>query len=337
MSIWTSMTNIRPRWRRSTATATPATPPAPTSTAPHLFDEELLARLRRLAIVSRRISQTGLTGEHRSRRRGSAPEFADFKSYSHGEDFRRIDWNTYARLGSLFIRLSEVTTELTVHILVDASNSMTWQGMPESSSKFDYARRVAGALGYITLWHFDRLTITPFGTEIANPFGPAHGRTRLLPMLQFLEAVPPLGGTDLPAIVERYVRARRQPGVLILVSDLLSGEPDNLAAALRRGRERGWQTTVVHIVDDGELDPAPLFGNSDTAQSTELVEVESGERLRLAPTEQVLTSYRTAVTTWLGEIEAACAAEHCDYLRLQTSWPLGDVVLRLLYETGVVA
>src|SRR5688572_11471433 len=92
-----------------------------------LFDEAMLAVFRRLVIVSRQSIAEGLAGEHRSKRRGSSPEFADFKPYSQSDDFRRIDWNLYARLDEVFVRLSEVTTELTVHVLIDCSNSMTWR------------------------------------------------------------------------------------------------------------------------------------------------------------------------------------------------------------------
>ena len=133
-----------------------------------VFDEELLARFRRLTLLSNRSISQGLAGEHRSRRRGPSPEFADFKSYSQGDDFRRIDWNIYSRLGELFVRLSEVTTELTVHLLLDASGSMDWSGDPSRVTKFTYARRVAGSLGYVGLWHFDRLAITPFADSTAR-------------------------------------------------------------------------------------------------------------------------------------------------------------------------
>src|SRR5215204_2023714 len=132
-----------------------------------IFTEELLARLRRLVLISRRTIAEGLAGEHRSRRRGASPEFADFKSYSQGDDFRRIDWNTYARLDGLFVRLSEVTTEWSVHLLLDASNSMDWKGGGPVPSKFTYARRTAGALAYVSLWHFDRIVIAPFGETLA--------------------------------------------------------------------------------------------------------------------------------------------------------------------------
>ena len=307
-----------------------------------LFDEALLARLRRLVLLTSRSVSEGLAGEHRSRRRGSSPEFADFKSYSQGDDFRRIDWNTYARLDGLFVRLSEVTTELSVHVLLDVSNSMDWRAGSGVPTKSAYARRVAGALGYVGLWHFDRLTIAPFGAELAAPFGPVQGRANVVPMLRFLEGLGPLGRTDVAATVSRYVRMRRRPGVLLLVSDLLSGEPEELRVALRDVCSRGWQAIVVHVLDEAEVSPslaARYLGdaaNGAAAPTAELVEVETGERLRLSPTDGVLARYAAAVEGWLTEIEEVCTTERADYLRLLTGWPVETVVLRLLHERGVI-
>ena len=303
-----------------------------------LFDEALLARLRRLVLLSGRAVTEGLAGEHRSRRRGASPEFADFKSYSQGDDFRRIDWNTYARLDGLFVRLSEVTTELSVHLVVDASNSMDWRAGDRVPTKFSYARRVAGALAYVALWHFDRVVVAPFGETLAPTFGPAQGRAHIVPMLRFLEALAPMGRTDLATVLDRYVRARRRPGVLLLVSDLLSGEPGDVRDVLRTLRARGWQTVVVHVLDEAELAPAMLTGEvGGRPQAAELQEVETGERLRLTPTRDVLLRYQTAIDAWLAEIEAACTDEEAAYVRLLTSWSFETLVLRLLHEHGVVA
>ncbi|HEU5431811.1 MAG TPA: DUF58 domain-containing protein, partial [Thermomicrobiales bacterium] len=114
----------------------PATPVDVVATDGPLFDEAFLTRVRRLTLLSGRVRAAGLAGEHRSRRRGASPEFADFKNYSQGDDFRRIDWNTYGRLDNLFVRLSEVTTELSVHLLLDASDSMDWSGGEPAATKF---------------------------------------------------------------------------------------------------------------------------------------------------------------------------------------------------------
>jgi uncharacterized protein (DUF58 family) len=298
-----------------------------------LFNEELLGRLRRLVLLSKRSVAEGLAGEHRSRRRGSSPEFADFKSYSQGDDFRRIDWNIYSRLDDLFVRLSEVTTELTVHVFLDASNSMDWRGDPDIPTKFTYARRIAGSLCYVSLWHFDRVVIAPFGRELAAPFGPSQGRSHVVPMLQYLSRLAPLGQTDLATSLDRYVRARRRPGILVLVSDLLSGEPDHLREQLRGLRARKWQTIVVHVVDETELAPTLLT----SGEPAELLEVESGQRLRLTPTAHILERYSAALTGWLEDVETACKDEQAEYIRIQTDWPFETIVLQLLHRRGVLA
>lgn len=328
-------------WRSRLATIATGSTRAdrPTDGDGPLFSEELLARLRRLTVVSSRTIAEGLTGEHRSKRRGSSPEFADFKSYSQGDDYRRIDWNIYARLNEVFVRLSEVTTELTVHVLLDASNSMDWRSDERFPTKFRYARQIAGALCYVSLWHFDRVVITPFGRYLGQSFGPSHGHAHVVPMLTYLTRLAPHGETDLPTALERYVRARRRPGIMLLISDLLSGEPAQIEDGLRLLRARGWQTIVLHVVDEAELAPATMTadGIASRPQQTELIEVEIGDRLRLTPTTRVLERYESAVSAWLTEIEQACNAEHVDYMRLRTDWPVESIVLRLLHGRGLVA
>ncbi|MCO5223592.1 MAG: DUF58 domain-containing protein, partial [Thermomicrobiales bacterium] len=193
-----------------------AAEPVSVATDQVVFDEALLARLRRLTLLSNRTVSHGIAGEHRSQRRGASPEFADFKSYSQGDDFRRIDWNIYSRLGELFVRLSEVTTEITVHLLLDASASMDWTSDPARATKFTYARQVAGALGYVGLWHFDRVAITPFGAQLGHPFGPAQGRSNTTQMLRYLTDLDAQGQTSIAESIERYARARKRPGILLV-------------------------------------------------------------------------------------------------------------------------
>jgi uncharacterized protein (DUF58 family) len=333
------------RARATRSFAARATPPSAVAAAADslLLDERTLARLRRLSLLAGRARTEGLAGEHRSRRRGASPEFADFKRYSQGDDFRRIDWNTYARLDGLFVRLSEVTTELSVHILVDSSASMDWRGNDSSLTKFTAARRLAGALAYIALWGFDRVAIVPFAEALGKPFGPVQGRAQVVPALRYLQALPTLGGTALASTLAAYAFARSRPGLLLLISDLLSGEPEELQAALHDLRARGWQTAALHIVDEAEVAPdaAAAWLRRDeegfAAPSLELVDRESGATLRLAPDEDLVGRYAAAVATWLAAIENACAAEETAYARVSTAWDIDDLTVALLHERGLVA
>lgn len=306
-----------------------------------LLEERTLGRLRRLSLVADQARTDGLAGEHRSRRRGSSPEFADFKRYAQGDDFRRIDWNTYARLGSLFVRLSEVTTELSVHILLDSSASMNWRGDPSRPSKFTAARRLAAALAYIALWGFDRVAITPFAESLGPAYGPVQGRAQVTPTIRYLQHLEPLGGTALPTAVGAFARSRTRPGLLLLISDLLSGEPEELQAALHDLRARGWQTAVLHVVDEAEVDAAAagawLRGGVDDASSCELVDRETGQAMQFAIDQAMIVRYAAAVQQWLTALEGLAAAEGAAYARISTSLGMDELTIALLHQQGVVA
>ena len=123
-----------------------------------LLTPELLRRLEQLQLLAARRAKSSARGERRSRARGQSVEFADYRNYVPGDDFRYIDWNLYGRLDRLFLKLYEEERELPVRIFLDASESMTF-GEPR---KFDFARQVAAAIGYVALSGFDRVSVIPF-------------------------------------------------------------------------------------------------------------------------------------------------------------------------------
>src|SRR5438034_1942521 len=128
-----------------------------------LLTPELLRRLEQFQLLAARRAKSSARGERRSRARGQSVEFADYRSYVPGDDFRYLDWNLYGRLERLFLKLYEEERELPVRIFLDASESMTF-GEPR---KFDFARQVAAAVGYVALSGFDRVSVIPF-PELAN-------------------------------------------------------------------------------------------------------------------------------------------------------------------------
>ncbi len=293
-----------------------------------LFDAAFRRRLEQMAIRTRQTLAWRAIGEHRSPRRAPSREFTDFRVYTQGEDLRYLDWNTFARLGEMVTRLGQISTELTVHILIDTSASMNW-GDP---NKLRYAKRLAAALGYLCLWHFDRLQIAPFGAQLeAAGFGPRRGRAAIAPLFSYLEGLPAAGGTDLAASLAEYARRQRPPGVLLLISDLLTPEEGDPTAALRPFLERGWDVIVFHTLDAQEVEPG-YVGDLRLRD----VEGGGGRGLRVTPDDRTLTEYRAAFDRWLGEIEHACATRRIGYLRLLTSWSFEELVLRFLVSNDVV-
>jgi uncharacterized protein (DUF58 family) len=292
-----------------------------------LFDAAFRRRLERLAIRTRQTLAWRAVGEHRSPRQSPSREFVDFRPYSQGEDLRYLDWNTYARLGELVTRLGEVSTELTVHVLVDTSASMNW-GDP---NKLWYARRLAAALGYLSLWHFDRLVIAPFDTGLGGAFGPSRGRAAIGPMFNYLERLPARGETDFARPLADYARRQRTRGLLLLVSDLLTPEEGDPIAALQPFLERRWDVAVFHVLDPQEVEPA-YTGDLRLLD----VERDGGRGMRVMPDDETLAAYRAAFDRWLGGVEQSCAAKHVSYLRVLTSWPFETLVLQFLLEGGLV-
>src|SRR5208283_2276536 len=122
-----------------------------------LLSPDLLRRLEQFQLLAARRSKSSAKGERRSKARGQSVEFADFRSYVAGDDFRHLDWNLYGRLDKLFLKLYEEERELPVRIFLDASESMTFGTPP----KFDFARQVAAAIGYVALCGFDRVAVIP--------------------------------------------------------------------------------------------------------------------------------------------------------------------------------
>ena len=129
--------------------------------ADELLDSELMAKLDQVDVMSRKIFAGKLQGERRSKKRGISVEFADYRHYTHGDDLRFVDWNIYARLDKLFLKMFLEEEDLSLVVAIDTSASMHW-GNP---SKFVFSQQLAMALGYIGLVNHNRVTMYGFNSE----------------------------------------------------------------------------------------------------------------------------------------------------------------------------
>jgi uncharacterized protein (DUF58 family) len=280
-----------------------------------LLDEEFLRRLERLSLFTQRSVKAGLIGEHHSVRKASSFEFADYRHYVPGDDFRRIDWNAYGRLEQLFLKLTEAKEDVAVHLLIDSSPSMDW-GEPR---KLRYAKQVAGALGYIGLSRFDRIVGASFSDRVHQYFPPARGKGLALQFFDFLNSIEPAGQTNLAAAFTEYCARQNYRGVAIVVSDLLAAE--GVEEGLEFLIQQGLEVAVVHLLDVREIKP-------EIAGDVELFDVETGERIELTVGPESLRSYNERLEEWFAKTDAFCLRRGINYLRIDTSWPFEGMVIQ---------
>src|SRR5689334_512930 len=202
---------------------------------PALLDDEFLRKIDRLTLVSKKMRAGSLKGERRSLKRGTSVEFADYRNYTPGDDLRMVDWNIYARLEKVFLKLFEEEEELTVHILLDCSRSMDWSGPNEDFAadgasadnpklnKLLYAKQTSAALAYMALAAMDRVTISGIntgGNDLRLPM--TRGKNQTIRMLRFVEGLNPGPGTNLNSSLRSYANQTRYPGLVFLISDLFA-------------------------------------------------------------------------------------------------------------------
>src|SRR5689334_14931013 len=147
-----------------------------------LLTPDFLHRLEQLELVSRKIFAGKMKGERLSKRKGQSVEFADYRNYVVGDDLRFLDWNLFARLDKLFLRLFLEEEDLHVYLLVDNSLSMDF-GTP---TKLHYARQVAAALGFVGLVNLDRVVVQAFNNRLTQTSPVLRGRRSLWQLFDFL-------------------------------------------------------------------------------------------------------------------------------------------------------
>jgi uncharacterized protein (DUF58 family) len=287
-----------------------------------LFDSAFLRKLDRLALLTKRLMAGDMQGERRSPRRGASVEFADFRPYVSGDDIRQIDWNLYARMERFYLKLFVAEEELTVHLLLDNSASMNW-GSP---NKLLYARRALGAFGYVVLSSLDRVTVTAFGQGGSGQLPGVRGKSGALPLFSFLQKLPPGSAGDLSAMCHRYIQTARNTGPLLLASDLLD---DGWQEALRALTSRSFEITLLHTLAPQELTP-PLDGDF------RLVDVENGRTVEITADLEALRQYQRHLGEWRREVESFCTGRRINYIFVDTSQPVEDLLVTTLRRRGVL-
>jgi uncharacterized protein (DUF58 family) len=310
-----------------TAASTPATRVRPVflpnDLDPTVFDEAFLRQLERLLLLLRSPVRGGLKGGRRSVKRGQSVEFADYRDYALGDDLRQLDWNVYARLEKLFVKLFVEEEDVTITILIDGSASMA-SGRPE---KLLFAKRAAAALGYIGLASEDRVAVSALGGRASRRQTPLRGSGRVFRLLSNLSAIQPSPGpTDLVAAARHAAAQLHGRGVVVLISDLLDPAADRVIRELAATRS---ELIVLHVLSPDELDPQ-LEGD------LRLVDTETGEGIDITADLATLDSYRRRLAAWKQSFADLAARRRASYVDLASDTPLNDLIFAELRRRRVL-
>ncbi|HUR45625.1 MAG TPA: DUF58 domain-containing protein [Candidatus Saccharimonadales bacterium] len=292
-----------------------------------LLTPELLRRLEQFQLLAARRAKSSARGERRSKARGQSVEFADFRTYTHGDDFRYLDWNLYGRLDRLFIKLYEEERELPVRIFLDASESMAF-GEPR---KFDFARQVSAAVGYVALCGFDRVSVLPFPehseeTAVRGALRAVRGRKSSLNFFQNLSQLTAKEPANFNVALRRGALEARQAGVAVVLSDFL--DPSGYEGGLSALVGRGFHVNAVQILAPEELAPT-AYGD------LRLVDAETGGIQEVTFGKFRLKAYQQTVANFRQRIREFCSSRGISFFSVSSAMPVEELLLKQLREAEV--
>jgi len=291
-----------------------------------LFDRDYLKRLEALSLAARQLVRGRMKAERRSSARGSSIEFAEYRPFTHGDDFRYIDWNAFARWRQLVLKLFVEEEDLYVHFLLDGTASMDW-GDP---AKFDYARQVVAGLAYLGLSNMDRVSVVPLGGEPIQWWQPARGRDRFLPLLRYLAALPVIGaGAQLETAARKWQTMKPRRGLVVLVSDLWGHDRNDAIRAMDRIRYGRHELAVIQVMDEAEQ-------TAGAAGEYELVDAEYGHRRKVILDRASAREFDDNFKQYQETIRTYCRRYRVPLLQINTRLPVFDLLLKSLQQGGFV-
>jgi len=244
-------------------------------------------------------------------------EFAEYKEYYPGDDLRYVDWNLYGRLDRLFIKVFTREEDVPIYLFLDISRSM------ELGAKLEYAARLAGALAYLGIKDWNRVGIFPFASDLVRGVPPRGGYRQIFEIFRFLQQVQPAGETSINESLTRFTRIRRESGLAILISDMLS--EDGYEAGLAQLLHYRYEIIVLHLLAPEDLEPR-LRGE------LRLQNIESRAELPLYISKEALRVYQQALVEYRRQLEMFCRSHDIRYYLLSSGMPLEETVFQTLRQ-----
>ena len=290
---------------------------------PRFIDEAFLQRLSNLRFIVKGRRQGRLSGVHASPRAGVGLEFADYRAYTPGDDFRYIDWNIYGRLDRVLVKTFVHEADLPIYLLIDFSASMQ-VGTPD---KAQYAAQFAAAMAYLGLKELDRVGVYPFNDRLVPGLPPRHGMGQMGKIIRLLREAEPGGKTSIDQAITEFLSRTRESGIVFVISDFLAstGYEEGLAKLVHRGDE----VTVIQILDPADASP-PMVG------TTRIVDIESSQRLTLTIGHRTKEEYEQRFREYQRTLKAFLLSRRITHFQVTTDRSMERFIHEDLRVGGVL-
>ncbi len=287
-----------------------------------LLSADFITKLQQLSVVISKSFAGKMRGERRSIRKGSSVEFADFRNYAVGDDLRYVDWNAYARLEKLFIKLFVEEDDVTVHLILDNSISMNF-GSP---TKLHYGKQICAALGYIALCKYDRVSVTAISDNNRLSIQNLRGRGKSRQLFEWLQALTPEGGTNISKSLRDYAATCTSTGPVLLISDCMSNDVE---LGLRALTGRRFSPSVMQLLSREEIMPA-------YTGDLKLVDSETGQIKEITVTPGLIKKYLNKLHGYNEYLQGVCNRYGINYVNTVTDSPIDELILHTFRSRGIL-
>jgi uncharacterized protein (DUF58 family) len=283
------------------------------------LDPQVVSRLGGFPLFARRPMQGTVSGRHPSPHRGSSVEFAEYRKYVLGDDLRRLDWRAYGRSDRFYIKEFEADTNLRCCFVLDTSGSMDYGS--RGVAKIEYARKLAGTLGYIALEQGDAVGLACVAGGIVRNIPPRRNPAHLMAVFDLLDQVRPKGETHLVPVLHELAETIRQRALIVILSDLFA-EPEELRSCFQHLRFRKHDVAVFHLLDPQEL-------GFDFRRPMRFLDMEGGPAIFAEPNE-IAERYQRALRGYLDALLQVVRESAVDYQRVTIDEDYEQVLIRFL-------
>ncbi len=287
------------------------------------LDPKVLARLQTLQLRAQHIVEGYVAGAHRSPYKGFSIEFAEHREYAPGDDLRYVDWKVFGRTDKFYLKQYEDETNLVAYVVLDASESMSYQGPDASLTKYEYAQCLSAALSWLVLHQQDAVGMTVFDEQIRHSVRPSSNASHLHQLLQVMESTTPVAKTATGPIFHELAERFRKRGVVIIISDFFD-DVDTMMAGLKHFRHRRHDVVLMHVLDPAELD-FPF------SRPTMFQGLEAFPEI-LADPKSLRRAYLEEFQRFCKKLSTACRTHGIDYQQMRTDQPLDRVLANYLSQ-----